>query len=202
MRFVTFFLILFSNCGFSQARIDCYNRRLSEFIRGYPNTITVISNEPILAVTTDNGTIEKGNDDKYNVIPGSEEYTYITVKTKSKTQEFHFSTRDPASPKLAFGGQVFKETDSIIAKRFRVSYPTAIFPDFLGDIGTDITQTTIIRIHKDSNMSREVLVNDERSKLMKLAEPGDTYIFMDGKVKIRDSSFSFFIPISSIKIKD
>lgn len=203
MRFAAIFLVLFTSFCFSQTRIDCYNSRLNEFIKGYPNVITVVSDEPILEVTTNNGTIEKGNGNKYTVITGDDDPALITVRTKSKTQEFPFRNREPAPPIMTFGGEVFKETDSILAKRFRVLRPGIwLMPDAIcSDVSLKIARMTILRIDKNKVVTREVST-DGASELMKLAEAGDTYIFMDVKIELQLSSKIFWAPITRINIKD
>lgn len=203
MRFAALLLILISTYCVSQTRIDCYNSRLNEFIKGYPNVITVVSDEPILEVTTNNGTIKKGNGNKYTVITGEDDPAIITVRTKNKTQEFPFRNREPAPPIMTFGGEVFKETDSISAKRFRVSRPHIwLMPDAVcSDVSLKIASMTVLRIDKNKVVTREV-VGEGPSELMHLAEAGDTYIFMDVKIVLQLSSKIFWAPITRINIKN
>jgi hypothetical protein len=201
IRFVVFTLLLSLSCA-SQT-ITCYSNQYKVFIKGYPNVLTVVSDKKVLEVTTDSGTVEKLDNNKYKVTTGDYSSVTIKVRTENKTEEFHFTNREPAPPILTFGGEVFNDTMAIAAKRFRVSSPGVwLLPEAgCSDISLGITEMTVIRIDKDNNMSREA-VHGERSKLMALAEPGDTYIFMDVKIVLKLSPQTFQIPISKIKIRE
>jgi len=198
---ILFLLSILSAC--SQSKTFCFNSKCNELIKGFPNPVTIVSNGKLLEVTIDKGTIEKENDNNYTIIPGDDTNAIVTVRTRKKTERFYFKVREQAKPIITFGGEIFKETDSISAKRFRLSRPDIwLWPDAIcSDISYRITNMTIIRIDKNKNMTHE-FVSKGSSKLMQLAEAGDTYIFMDVKIALTESSKKYWTPITRINIKD
>lgn len=204
MRFIILLVVLILSSCASKTTVDCYNRQSKkELTKGFPNILIVVSNKKVINVTIDKGSIEKTENNNYSVIPQDDYISKITVHLRNKSEEFDFKIKKLAPSVLTFGGEVFEETDSISARRFRVTRPGIIVsPDFVcNDFSLDITNMKIIRIDKNNAITSE-LVTENYSELVRLAEFGDTYIFTDVEYKFPSISTIFHCPTTIIKIKN
>lgn len=178
-------LIVFCFCSCSnKTTIHCYNESTKNIIyRGVVNPLNISSNKKIVSITSDYGIVEKGSvNEKYNIITTQSEPLFVEVKTKNKTEKFHFRVKDIPDPILNFNRPV--QNNEIKIDDFKtIKNITFYIPEISIDVSIKIRSLEIIRISKDNVISKE---NGKviESKLISLAEVGDIYIFSNIHVEI------------------
>lgn len=158
----------------------CYNEATKNIIyKGLPTPLTISSNKKIIEISTDKETkIERGNtNDKYTLITNQSKEIIVQVKTKNKTEKFHFRVKEIPEALLDFNRPIhnneIKIDDFITLKSIR-----CYIPEIDLQISLKIKSMEIIRIDKDHNVYSEKC-NVLDSKLIPLAKVGDIYVFND-----------------------
>lgn len=171
-------LIFFCFCSCSnKTTIHCYNESTKNIIyKGLVNVLNISSNKKIVSLTSDYGIIEKGSvNEKYNIITNQSGVLFVEVKTKNKTEKFHFRVKEIPDPILNFNRPI--KNNEIKIDDFRtIKQINCFIPDIAIDVSLIIKSLEIIRISKNNEVFREnCSVKD--SKLIPIAEIGDLYIF-------------------------
>ena len=176
IKYYFIILILFCSCS-HKTTIHCYNEATKNIIyKGVVNPLNISSNKKIISITSDYGIVEKGStNEKYTIITNQSEALFVEVKTKNKSEKFHFRVKEIPEPILNFNRPV--ENNEIKIDDFKtIKNISCYFPEISIDVHLKIRSLEIIRISKYNLVSREnSKVID--SKLIPIAEVGDIYIF-------------------------
>ncbi len=181
-----FILIIFCSCS-NKTTIYCYNESTKNIIyKGLVNPLNILSNKKIVSITSDYGIVEKGStNEKYNIITNQSEALFVEVKTKNKTEKFHFRVKEIPDPILNFNRPV--RNNEIKIDDFKTIKNISCFiPEIAIDVSFKIRSLEIIRITKDNLVSKEACKIID-SKLIPLAEVGDIYIFNNVQIEIGDT---------------
>lgn len=183
MKYFTFILILFCSCS-HKTTIHCYNETTKNIIyKGIVNPLNISSNKKIISITSNHGIVEKGSiNEKYTIITNQSQALFVEVKTKNKTEKFHFRVKEIPDPILNFNRPV--ENNEIKIDDFKtIKNITFYIPEIAIDVYFKIRSLEIIRISKDNLVSKEACKIID-SKLIPLAEVGDIYIFNNIQIEI------------------
>ena len=176
IKYYFIILILFCSCS-HKTTIHCYNEATKNIIyKGVVNPLNISANKKIISITSDYGIVEKGStNEKYTIITNQSEALFVEVKTKNKSEKFHFRVKEIPEPILNFNRPV--ENNEIKIDDFKtIKNISCYFHEISVDVHLKIRSLEIIRISKDNVVSREnSKVID--SKLIPIAEVGDIYIF-------------------------
>lgn len=176
IKYYFIILILFCSCS-HKTTIHCYNESTKNIIyKGVFNPLNISSNKKIISITSNHGIIEKGiTNEKYSIITNQSESLLIEVKTKNKSEKFHFRVKEIPEPILNFNRPV--QNNEIKINDFKtIKKITFYIPEIAIDVSFKIRSLEIIRISKDNLVSKEVCKIID-SKLITLAEVGDIFIF-------------------------
>lgn len=195
-----FILILFYFCSCSnKTTIHCYNESTKNIIyKGLVNPLNISSNKKIVSITSDFGIVEKGStDNKYTITTNQSESLFVEVKTKNKTEKIHFRVKEIPDPILNFNRPILN--NEIKIDDFKtIKHITCYIPEIAIDVSLKIISLEIIRISKENVISKEICKVID-SKLIKLAEVGDIYIFNNIQIKIGNSE-NVFVKNEILKI--
>jgi hypothetical protein len=176
----------FCSCS-NKTTIHCYNESTKNIIyKGLVNPLNISSNKKIVSITSDYGILEKGStNEKYNIITNQSEALFVEVKTKNKSEKFHFKVKEIPDPILNFNRPV-KNNEIKIDDFKTIKNIFCYFPEISIDVPLKISSLEIIRISKDNLVTRENgKVVD--SKLIPIAEVGDIFIFNNIIIEIGDT---------------
>lgn len=179
-------LILFCSCS-NKTTIHCYNESTKNIIyEGLINPLNITSNKKIVSITSNYGIVEKGsNNNKYTIITTQSEPLFVEVKTKNKTEKFHFRVKEIPDPILNFNRPI--ENNEIKVDDFKtIKNITFYIPEIAIDVSIKIRSLEIIRISKDNLVSKEACKIID-SKLIPIAEVGDIFIFNNIIIEIGDT---------------
>ncbi len=186
LKYYFIILILFCSCS-NKTTIHCYNETTKNIIyKDIVNPLNISSNKKITSITSDYGILEKGsNNEKYTIITNQSEALFIEVRTKNKTEKFHFRVKEIPEPIINFNRPV--ENNEIKVDDFKtLKNITFYIPEIAIDVSFKIRSLEIIRISKDNLVSKEACKIID-SKLIPLAEVGDIYIFNNIQIEIGNS---------------
>lgn len=186
IKYYFIILILFCSCS-QKTTIHCYNEATKNIIyKGVVNPLNISSNKKIISITSDHGILEKGGtNEKYTIITNQSESLFVEIKTKNKSEKFHFRVKEIPDPILNFNRPV-KNNEIKIDDFKTIKNITFYIPEIAIDVSFKIRSLEIIRISKDNLVSKEVCKIID-SKLIPLAEVGDIYIFNNVQIEIGDS---------------
>lgn len=186
IKYYFIILILFCSCS-NKTTIHCYNESTKNIIyKSLVNPLNISSNKKIVSINSDYGILEKGSaNEKYTIITNQSEALFVEVKTKNKSEKFHFRVKEILDPILNFNRPI--ENNEIKVDDFKtIKNITFYIPEIAIDVSFKIRNLEIIRISKDNLISKEACKIID-SKLIPLAEVGDIYIFNDVQIEIGDS---------------
>ncbi len=192
MKILIFLFLFFFNFSFSQTTLECYTNNDEKILQKYlPNYLNIKSNKKIIDISIDEGKIVKTEKEGlYIVTTGEKNHSTIIVKFKGENKEILFRNKELPLADLSFSGEFINDGDSIsstVFKRPLLQIRPFIFTNSVcNDWNIKIESITIIRIDKYKILSLETINETIKSKLIPLAENGDTYIFTNVKVKLTD----------------
>lgn len=176
IKYYFIILILFCSCS-HKTTIHCYNEATKNIIyKGVVNPLNISSNKKIISITSDYGIIEKGGTkEKYTIITNQSESLFVEIKTKKKSEKFHFRVTEIPKPIINFNRPV--QNNEIKIDDFKtIKNITFYIPEIAIDVSIKIRSLEIIRISKDNLVSKEECKIID-SKLIPIAEVGDIFIF-------------------------
>lgn len=186
IKYYFIILILFCSCS-HKTTVHCYNEATKNIIyKGVVNPLNISSNKKIISITSDYGILEKvGTNEKYTIITNQSESLFVEIKTKNKSEKFHFRVTEIPKPIINFNRPV--QNNEIKIDDFKtIKNITFYIPEITIDVSFKIRSLEIIRISKDNLVFKEKCQIID-SKLIPLAEVGDIYIFNNVQIEIGDS---------------